>query len=106
MEKLGYHYFLQQGDEAEYMVFGKGYYLDGRSAQKFHIHMSSGDHPIWNRLYFRDYLRDNPTVAQEYADLKQQLAKEFKQQRVAYRMAKTEFVTKITQLAKAAYSME
>lgn len=99
MKSIGYHYFLQQEGEASYMVFGKGYHLDGNKEQLFHIHMSVKEHPIWDRVYFRDYLRQHPAVAQEYAALKYKLAEEFKHQRVDYRVAKTAFVTRITQLA-------
>ena len=102
MNELGYHYFLQQGDEADYMVFGKGYNIEGEKEQTFHVHMSSANHSIWDRIYFRNFLRENPKTAMEYADLKIQLAKKFEKKRVDYRIAKTDFVTRITKKAKAA----
>lgn len=102
MKAIGYHYFLQQGDEAEYMVFGKGYNLEGKKEQTFHVHMSDANHPIWDRLYFRDYLRQHPETAREYAELKLQLSKKFEKRRVDYRIAKTEFVTRITEKGKTA----
>ncbi|MCH2082289.1 MAG: GrpB family protein [Saprospiraceae bacterium] len=101
MNEIGYHYFLQQDNEADYMVFGKGYKLEGRKEQTFHVHMSATNHPIWERIYFRDFLREHPETAKKYADLKIQLAKKFRNRRVDYRIAKTDFVTRITKKGKA-----
>ena len=102
MNEIGYHYFLQQGDEADYMVFGKGYNLEGKKEQTFHVHMSSANHPIWDRIYFRDFLRENPETAMDYTNLKIQLAKKYEKKRLEYRIAKTDFVTRITKKAIAA----
>jgi GrpB-like predicted nucleotidyltransferase (UPF0157 family) len=55
---------------------------------------------LWDRLYFRDYLRANPTVANQYAELKFKLAEIYKNDREAYTDNKAKFVGEITKLAK------
>lgn len=92
MGEIGYHYFLQKGSEPDYMVFAKGYNLRGDKEQTYHVHMSAAEHSIWDRIYFRDYLRENAEVAQAYARLKYDLAQQYGNRRVEYRMAKTDFV--------------
>jgi GrpB-like predicted nucleotidyltransferase (UPF0157 family) len=56
-------------------------------------------------LAFRDYLRDHTGVAQEYAELKRQLAPQFDAKdassREAYAEAKSEFIERVIQLAFA-----
>lgn len=89
---LGYHYFRQMGTQSDYMVFVKGYMLDGPSEQIFHIHMCTRGHAMWEQLKFRDYLREHPQRAQAYEALKWQLALAYKHDREGYRIAKTEFI--------------
>ena len=55
----------------------------------------------WDRLIFRDYLIAHPVVARQYGDLKQRLALNHHCDRVAYTKAKTDFITRVTSLAKA-----
>ena len=58
----------------------------------------------WDRLYFRDYLIERPEIAGEYRDLKLRLAAEHPDDRVAYTMAKTEFIVRVTETAKLYYN--
>jgi len=51
-------------------------------------------------VYFRDYLNANPKIAKEYEKLKLKLQKKFKYNRDANTEAKTEFVNRVTNLAK------
>ena len=68
--------------------------------EAFHIHVRyAGD---WDELYFRDYLRQHPEIASQYAELKKDLAKEYKNDREGYTDAKTDFVKRITEIAKSA----
>jgi GrpB-like predicted nucleotidyltransferase (UPF0157 family) len=60
-----------------------------------HIHITSFNHKIWNNVVFRDRLRSNPGLANEYADLKYRLSEEFKIDREAYTRAKGDFVRKV-----------
>lgn len=101
MQELGYEFMWQKDGNPPYLVFVKGYDPAHPKAQTYHVHMAPRAHALWDRLYFRDYLRQHPAVAQEYAQLKQALAAQHRHARVAYRVAKTDFVTRITREAKA-----
>jgi len=100
MKTLSYDFNWQNEGEHTHMVFVKGYNPSNPGQQTYHIHAGPKDHPIWDRIYFRDYLMKHPEIAKEYEDLKIKLAQEFKHERVAYRIAKTDFVKRITEIAK------
>ncbi len=57
----------------------------------------------WDRLFFRDYLIGHPEVAKEYADLKLSLSQVYQEDRVAYTRAKTDFIVRVTEIAKEYY---
>jgi len=98
MTSHGYNYMHDQKD---HIMVVKGYTPEGFKGQCYHIHMGPKDHSgLWDRLYFRDYLKANPSVAYEYTKLKQKLAKKHKFDREAYTELKTEFILKITETAK------
>jgi GrpB-like predicted nucleotidyltransferase (UPF0157 family) len=82
------------------MNFVKGYSLKGFKGNVFHIHLADKTHSLWDRIYFRDYLRKNATVAKEYENIKIELADKYKFNRDAYTNAKTDFVKRITEKAK------
>ncbi len=63
-----------------------------------HIHITTFDNKIWKNLVFRDRLRSNPDLVNEYADLKYRLAEEFKIDREAYTKAKGDFVRKVVHI--------
>jgi GrpB-like predicted nucleotidyltransferase (UPF0157 family) len=100
---IGYEYILQNEGNHQYMVFIKGYNATGEKGQTFHIHMGPKNHKIWDRIFFRDYLTNNNDVAKQYESLKTELSERHKYDRVGYRIAKTEFVQKITEVAKQHY---
>lgn len=80
------------------VMIGRG--SDG--ARKCHIHLMLRDHTMWTRqIAFRDYLRDHPECALEYAELKRALARELSEDRHKYMTAKTEFIERVTDLAIA-----
>ncbi len=61
-----------------------------------HLHLIPFDSVLWHeRLSFRDYLRENPEVAQEYAQLKLTLATKFQHDREAYTQSKWPFIQKV-----------
>jgi GrpB-like predicted nucleotidyltransferase (UPF0157 family) len=66
--------------------------------------MVEHDFEHWERLLFRDYLIEHPDSAKEYEIIKVRLAENFPNDRVTYTEAKTEFIVKVTQLAKRHYS--
>jgi GrpB-like predicted nucleotidyltransferase (UPF0157 family) len=69
-----------------------------------HIHMvESHFTEHWDRLLFRDYLIDHPTVAREYEALKVRLASNSSRDRIAYTRGKTEFIVRVTEEAKRYY---
>ena len=76
----------------------KGYTENGFAERVFHLHIRlAGD---TDEIYFRDYLNAHPEIAKEYEGLKLRLWKQYEHNRDAYTDAKTEFVTKYTNLAK------
>lgn len=83
------------------LSFNKGYTENGFAERVFHLHLRyTGDN---DELYFRDYLIEHLDVAKEYEGLKLNLWKQYEHNRDAYTNAKTDFVKKYTQKAKALY---
>lgn len=81
------------------MSFNKGYTPLGYAEKVFHIHIrATGDN---DEIYFRDYLLTHPDVAREYETLKLGLLPKYRNDRDGYTEAKTDFVRRITDLAKA-----
>jgi len=95
----GYDYFWRptRGDDIPpfYAWFIK---RDAAGARTHHIHMVEKDFEQWDRLH--------PEVAEEYEDLKLRLARDHPNDRVAYTEGKTDFVVRVTQVAKAYYARE
>lgn len=61
-----------------------------------HLHLVPGSSQLWReRLAFRDALREDPSLAREYANLKLQLAERFQFDREAYTDAKGQFVAEV-----------
>lgn len=80
------------------MVFNKGYTKYGFAEKVFHLHLRYFND--WNELYFRDYLRLNKEVADEYGKLKLSLKDKYEHNRDGYTEAKTEFIMKYTKVAR------
>lgn len=104
LEAQGYDYVWRPtaGDDTPpfYAWFIK---RDAQGKRTHHIHMLERDFPHWDRLLFRDFLIEHPSVAQEYQALKLRLVAAFPDDRVAYTRGKTEFVVKVTEEAKRFY---
>lgn len=93
--------YLCMSREKRRVSFNKGYTENGFAEKVFHIHLRYiGDN---DELYFRDYLNENPTVAKQYENLKLSLWKQYEYNRDGYTNAKTDFIKKITNLAKEKY---
>src|SRR6056297_2809858 len=60
----------------------KGYTKSGFAEKIFHIHIRVLNNH--KELYFRDFLRDHPDIAQKYGDLKLELMKKYKHHRDNY----------------------
>lgn len=100
LSTLGYHYFRQTGNVADYMIFVKGYNLNGEKEQVYHIHMCSKENEMWDQISFRDYLIANPERAKAYDQLKLKLASRYRNDRSGYRIAKSDFINETLKMAK------
>ena len=100
LEAQGYDYFWRTDVSPAYAWFIK---RDSQGRRTHHIHMVEGDSKLWERLYFRDYLRDFPDEAKRYAELKQFLLGKYPRDRFAYTEGKTDYVKVITDKAKRYY---
>jgi len=104
LEAQGYDYFWRATHGEDGPPF-YAWFIKRNSAgvRTHHIHMVENDFEHWDRLLFRDYLIDHPKTAKEYEALKLALARDYPNDRVAYTQGKTEFVVRVTQVAKEYY---
>lgn len=103
LKSKGYDYFWRPtiGDEPPfYAWFIK---RNAKGKRTHHIHMVEKGSELWDRIFFRDYLRKFPKEAKKYDLLKRSLSKKFKNDRIAYTKSKTEFITNLTRKAKKYY---
>ncbi len=92
------HGYIIMSETENRISLNKGYTENGFAEKVFHLHLRlKGDD---DEIYFRDYLNAHPKTAKEYEKLKLKLAKEYEHNRDEYTQAKTEFVKRITDLAK------
>jgi GrpB-like predicted nucleotidyltransferase (UPF0157 family) len=93
----GYEYYRQYEDTMPYRRFFKK--ID-KETVTHHIHMVEIASEFWQRhLLFRDYLRNNPDIAAEYAALKTELAKQEWETSNDFSQAKTEFIKRVEKLS-------
>ena len=86
LEALGYDYRPEAG-VPNTVVFGRG------TPRTHLVHVVAHDGPVWAGLVgFRDALRVDPELAQEYAALKEDLARKHPGDRAAYTEGKGSFV--------------
>lgn len=104
LEAQGYDYFWRPtwGDDTPpfYAWFIK---RDKKGNRTHHVHMVEADFEHWDRLLFRDYLIEHPDVALEYGDLKMNLSRAHRDDRVQYTKAKSDFIDGVTERAKQYY---
>jgi GrpB-like predicted nucleotidyltransferase (UPF0157 family) len=104
LESQGYDYFWRPtwGDDTPpfYAWFIK---RDTPGNRTHHIHMVEHDFEHWDRLLFRDYLIEHPDVAKEYQDLKIRLYNAHPNDRIEYTKGKTDFIVRVTAMAKNYY---
>ena len=94
---LGYCSFPYQADLEHWFC------KPSAALRTHHLHLVPVDSAQWVRsLAFREYLRTNPDIAAEYADLKRGLAERFRLDREAYTSAKGPFIDSIVEKAIAA----
>jgi len=104
LESQGYDYFWRPtfGDKTPpfYVWFIK---RDTLGQRTHHLHMIEKSDLFaqhWDRLLFRDYLRVHGRIARDYEQVKRRHAEKFETNRKEYTYAKTDFIQRITQLAK------
>lgn len=96
MAELGYNFRGEQG------VARRHFFILGKP-RTHHVHMIELDSLGWRqRIGFRDYLRANPDAAQQYIDLKQQLAAANPRDIASYSNGKEPFIDAI--LSKLAHN--
>ncbi len=104
MQGIGYEYCIQNGYGPDYMIFAKGFNREGKKEQQYFVHMTPKSHTeLWDRIFFRDYLKQHPNIAKEYENLKKDLTAKFSKNRRSFRQGKTDFVMRVTALAKEKY---
>ena len=92
LENIGYKDVRPQPENSEwYYCLGKGHHSTG-----YHLHLVKLDSEHWKRhLIFRDYLRKNPKIAQDYFNLKKELAVKYRTDRLGYTEAKSVFIESV-----------
>jgi GrpB-like predicted nucleotidyltransferase (UPF0157 family) len=94
LASLSYCYFPYRPDAMHWFCKPSAAY------RTHHLHLILYGSRLWNeRIAFRNYLRTHPQLAQEYAELKQQLAARYRLDREAYTDAKGPFVERVVKLA-------
>lgn len=104
LEAKGYDYFWRPSfgnDRGPFYVWFIKW--DEDRCRTHHIHMVEPDFGHWQRLLFRDYLIKKPALAEEYAQLKRELAERYKDDRISYTEAKTDWILAVNEQAKAYY---
>jgi len=104
LDAQGYDYFWRATHGEDGPPF-YAWFIKRNSAgvRTHHIHMVESDFEQWDRLLFRDYLIADPATAKEYETLKYALARDYPNDRIAYTNGKTEFVVRVTRVAKEYY---
>jgi GrpB-like predicted nucleotidyltransferase (UPF0157 family) len=73
---------------------------NGKGERTHHLHMVEADSKLWDRIYFRNYLRRFPKEAERYGKLKQRLAGLHPGDRISYTQEKTGYIVSVTEKAK------
>lgn len=97
---VGYEYFWRPtiGNKPPYYAwFIK---RNSKGKRTHHIHLVEVDSKLWDRIYFRDYLREYSKEAGDYEKLKLELLEKHPNNREVYTRAKTDFITALTEKAK------
>jgi GrpB-like predicted nucleotidyltransferase (UPF0157 family) len=99
LRKLDYVYWADN-PKKDRMFFVKGMPPFG-SRRSHHVHVTETHGEMWQRLAFRDYLREHPGEAEIYEQLKRRLATEHQTDREAYTDAKSAYIESVMRKAIA-----
>jgi GrpB-like predicted nucleotidyltransferase (UPF0157 family) len=95
LETLGYIY------RGEFGIPRRHYFVRGEP-RTYQVHMNEIGSADWkNTIAFRNYLREHPEVAGDYAVLKKQLVEQFPTDIHAYTDGKSEFIHHVLQVSRA-----
>lgn len=99
LQSIGYEYVPKY----EVFIPERRYFRKWVQAERTHqVHMVERTSEFWDRhILFRDYLRTHPEVAQEYYQLKKELAAKYGSNRDGYTDAKTPFIESVVAKARA-----
>lgn len=100
LEQLGYA-FWADNPKTDRLFFVKGLLPYG-AGRTHHVHIAEPDAEPWQRLIFRDHLREHPAEATRYETLKRDLAVRYRDDREAYTAAKESYVTEVMAKARRA----
>ena len=93
LERIGYLY------KGEYGIPRRHYFVQG-DPRTHHLHMVERTSDMWRgTILFRDFLRNDPDSAREYAEAKEELAARFSKDRASYQQQKDKVVERILKRA-------
>lgn len=94
LTSLGYIDRGDQGNEGGYLLVKES----EPDVRFIHMHIVSKDDTQWHHyIRFRDILRQNQDIREQYADLKKRLAKQFPNNRGDYTSGKAHFIQTVLQ---------
>jgi GrpB-like predicted nucleotidyltransferase (UPF0157 family) len=100
LREIGWVFAPEPADESERRL---SFCTPSEEQRTHHLHIVERSFPEWRGwIAFRNYLRKNPMVAQEYGELKTHLANEHgsdPNQRGKYRAGKSDWVRAVTSVA-------
>ena len=101
-EKLGYEHRPFVPGKTKDDLKWQELYVKGPEARRTHyVHVTVLGNNHWeNDLLFRDYLRKNPERAKQYAELKEQLAQNYADDRGTYTKNKGQFINATLEMAR------
>ena len=96
LEGMGYEHRGNGGVEGR-IFLAKG----PRSRRTHHLSLTEITSDHWQRsILFRDYLRAHPEVAEEYGELKRELARKYPEDRESYTAGKDRFIEQVIESAR------
>ncbi len=92
--KNGYEYFPYKKDVMHWFC------KPSDAFRTHHLHLIPYESPLWNeRIQFRNLLLSNQKIANEYSDLKKNLAARYKEDHEAYTREKWPFIQQVLEYA-------
>lgn len=99
LEALGYHYRGEEGAPGR-ILYAKG----DEDNRTHHLNLVERGNDQWNaHILLREYYLAHPEVAQQYADLKTSLAKQYPDDRRAYGAGKKNFISNVIEKARVEF---